>query len=151
MCKLYLLSVLLLLGINLVWVQFVNDECVNVIELIDFNNWCLVQDVFMMINVIVLFEDNFFCFFNNQNVFDVWFIFIVVVMELSIMVVGEIDFNDGGMIQDFQFVLYEGSCDFFGDFIVCGFDNVNVDEIMVIQLGLVIGEIYFLWVSVCFN
>lgn len=149
MRQLYFLLGLLFFS-PIAWAQPANDECIDAIPLTDVTEWCSEIDAYTNEGATISPQDNPSCFPNNQDIFDVWFSFEAVAPNVALSVIGEVDINDGGTIQDPQFALYSGSCDNLIQ-LACTSDAFNNDFVNIFQTGLEIGEIYYIRISARFE
>jgi len=128
----------------LVFAQPANDECDNAIFLPDVSNYCSDVAEFTTNFATSSPQANPTCFPDVGA--DVWFEFVATAIDINISVIGALNVNAGGTLEDPQVALYSGNCAAPNQ-LACISDAFNNNQIQTFGGPLNIGEVYYLRVS----
>lgn len=125
-----------------------NDHCSKAMWLKDVTNFCSSPRQFTNYEATPGGPDPANCFpsYINDTDNDVWFKFTAVATVVNISVIGAIENNPGGTLQDPQFALYRGECKALFE-VGCISDGQGYNIVETFISNLAVGETYFLRVD----
>ena len=123
--------------------QPANNNCGNALFLDDVSSWCSASGAYTNVGA----TDsgiNPSCFPNNS--LDVWFAFTAEATTVNITVIGDVNINAGGTLNNPQFSLYSGDCGNLTQ-VECANDPIGNNTIGAFASNLDIGSTYYIQVS----
>ena len=127
-----------------------NDECFSAYEIPDVQNWCSEVNLYDNTEATQSAEDTPICIPNNQENHDVWFSFVALANTVNVSVVGDVQNNAGGTLENPQVVVYGGDCMALYD-LGCSSDAVGNNQVNVFAGPLDIGATYYIRVGARFG
>ena len=140
---------LLLLGLTflqyVMYAQPANDNCENAIPINNVRNFCSRPGEFTSQNATLSGYGAASCFSNPRN--DVWFSFIAVATDVTILIRGATTVSPGGTLRVPEMTLYEGTCGGTLQELECATDTRSNHIVELYKGGLVPGLRYLIRVQ----
>lgn len=139
----YTAILVFLLCAGALFAQPANNECVNAIAIPDPSDYCSANAAYTTVSATQSSQVLARCFPQSQTSRDVWFSFVAVGTSVSINLIGNTAFNQGGTLRNPQLGLYSGTCSSLTE-VACISDATGRNSIQVIANQLIVGETYYI-------